>query len=130
MSVNVDQLAATAGSLAAVFAVGGAGMAWIGRHLARRVALTAKGVTADAITESTTTLLERMDTSDAALATQLSELQRRAEDDRLEMARQFGGNGNGMRQAIDGVSNLVSQTAERISNLEGKFAQHIAEGRS
>ena len=48
---------------------------------------------------------------------------------------QFGGNGGGMREAInniatkqDKIETRVDKISEDVANLKGKFSQHIEEG--
>ena len=42
-----------------------------------------------------------------------------------ELARQFGGNSNGIRQAIDGVRDDIGETKESVARLEGRFDEHV-----
>lgn len=59
---------------------------------------------------------QRFDSSDSAKR----EISNRQNDMALELAKQFGGNGNGMRQAINDLT-------VNMGRLEGRFDQHVKE---
>lgn len=71
--------------------------------------------------------IARIDESDHATRVQIAEvkasvakLAERAEKADLNMAVQFGGNGGGIRQAIN-------EHGQQIANLVGRFDQHLTE---
>jgi hypothetical protein len=118
--VNLEQMAATVASIAIT---GGFVLTiWsrVGVRNAKRIEEKVRKVTAEAITKSTNAVMERIDDSDKKTAEQLDDLHRRSEEDRIEMAKQFGGNSDGARQAIDKLS-------ESVHRLSGSFEQHIRE---
>lgn len=71
--------------------------------------------------------LARIDKSDELTAAAISKLEEsvkvlhdNAAAAELEMARQFGGNGGGIREAINTINS-------NVSNLTGRFDQHLSE---
>jgi membrane-associated HD superfamily phosphohydrolase len=139
MSVNVAQLAATASSVAGVLLVAGTAFAWVARrHERRTLDIAEKAATAaaqetakaaaEALTAATATITDRIEASDVETKKQIDELRRRSEEDRLEMAKQFGGNGGGMREAINKVAGSIVPVVAKVENLTGRFEQHLAEG--
>lgn len=85
---------------------------------------------ADLVTQTSaikTDMIARVDESDrridqrlSAVAESVEKLRTKAEATDLRFAREFGGNGNGIRQT-------VNETAQHIANLAGRFEQHLAE---
>jgi hypothetical protein len=72
-------------------------------------------------------MIARVDESDKATKEQISEVkddikavQKKATETDLNLARQFGGNGGGIRQAQNEMSTA-------IANLAGRFDQHLTE---
>lgn len=79
-------------------------------------------------------MLARIDKSDERVAVDLAEikanveaLRARAEQADLKMAVQFGGNGGGIREAVNKVAALAERHSEQIAALGGQFGQHLVE---
>lgn len=144
MSVNASQLIATASAVVGITAA--ATTVWwytLGRRLSARkeAALATAATAAAAELESTvqrivTTavadvkvdMIARVDQSDTATAEKLAEVKAkletvdiRAQRTEISLATQFGGNGGGIRQAINELGTTVA-------NLDGRFRQHLLEG--
>ena len=108
MSLLISICAGAGGAATAATAVG-----LFLRGVVRR---QANEVVAPAIAELKTTIEARFDKNDAATKTAAD----KAASLELELARQFGGNSGGMRQAIN-------ETRQDIAVLKGAFDQHIKE---
>ena len=79
-------------------------------------------------------MIERIDKSDATtnqkfneLRTSVETLRSRAEATDLKMAVQFGGNGGGIREAINKLTDVSQAHTEQIARVAGKFDQHLVE---
>jgi hypothetical protein len=118
--INFEQVVATAASIAIVGGFMAAIWSRVNVRNAERIEDKVRHVTADAIAESTREITARIDASDEQTAEKLDDLHRRSEEDRIEMAKQFGGNSDGARQAINNLS-------QSVHKLSGSFEQHIRE---
>lgn len=121
--LNVIQMVATAGSLAAVAGAGATVFAWLARRSAARIEGKVRAVTAAAITESTKTITDRIDKSDEVVNRRIDVLDERGRntDDKLTRVElQFGPNGGGLRQTVDTIKSA-------IANLDGRFTQHVVD---
>lgn len=114
------QVIASVSAIAITLGVLGGGLSWLGHRVARSVARSMQAIAKHEMAEATAKITKRIDDSDDLTAKQLAEIKATAETDRLEMARQFGGNGGGMREAINGLSS-------QMQHLAGRFEQHLAE---
>lgn len=136
--IHWQQLIATVATLATI-AAGGAAIYYPFRRrrderLAARVAerdialrATIAGEFARQTEQVKTDMLARIDQSDLATSAQVAEVKESvlvlAERQRLSdlaMATQFGGNGGGIRQAIN-------EHGQQLAALVGRFEQHLAE---
>jgi hypothetical protein len=131
MLVHVGQLAATVGSTAGLLiAATAAAQPWFTRREVRRQEAIKHGIeeiVTAAVADVKTDMIERVDKSDEATKEQIGEVkadikavQKKATETDLNLARQFGGNGGGIRQAQNEMSTA-------IANLAGRFDQHLTE---
>lgn len=99
---------------AALVLAGGAGYSF--RHLGRVFRHAVGEVVVAKLTDFKVELDKRFDHNDG----ETEAAKALAADLKLELAKQFGGNGNGIRQAVNGLSTDVAA-------LEGAFKQHVTE---
>ena len=131
MSVNLGQLIATAGACAAM-AGAGAAIWWplSAKREKRREAVIKLGIqeiVTSAVAEVKVDMLARVDKSDLAtekrfdgVKADLKDLTEKVHVIEVANATQYGGNGGGMRQAIN-------EQGQNIAELAGQFKQHIIE---
>lgn len=115
MSLFLEICAAAGGAVTAATGVG-----LILRGSVRR---SATDVVAPAIKALEDKLDKRFDKNDEAT----KEVAKKTNDLELRLAREFGGNSGGIRQAVNEVKGDVSDMVKDIATLQGKFAQHIQE---
>lgn len=145
MTIHWAQVAATTSSLAGIVAVGGAiYYPYRKRRDDRLAAKTAardaelKRTVREAITGATEQIkvdtIARIDASDERVDRRLTEikgsvekLRERAEQTDIRMAVQFGGNGGGIREAINKQADALTEHGERIARVAGQFEQHLKE---
>lgn len=118
--VHWVQFATTCGSFAAVAAaVSAIYFPWSSRREARRTAALAATVQS-AVAEIKVDMIARVDKSDRKTKRQLAELRANGAATDMQLATQFGGNGGGMREAIN-------KQGEALAALAGRFDQHVTE---
>jgi len=123
--INIAQAVLTSGSgVGAVSIIG----AFVGKVVSRSFKSTATEAVAVALKEVTDALTSRIDASDVktdelrkSVDGKLDKIRETVQAQALEQARQFGGNGGGMRQALN-------EHGQSIANLAGQFEQHLRQG--
>jgi hypothetical protein len=110
----------------------------VGAHLIKKRTAAFRRVVKDIVTEVTGELrsevMARIDESDHKTKRSVDELKasveaikEKAHETDLKMAVQFGGNGGGIRQAINEQSQAVNEQGLAIAQLTGRFDQHLQE---
>jgi gas vesicle protein len=109
--VSIDWV--NAGIIAGGFTGVGAGLlSAVARHQTRAT----REIATHAIRDAMRPVIERLD-----------RLQERAETDRLHMAREFGGNSNGLRQTVNAIRDDLTEAREDIAATRAAFEQHMKE---
>jgi methyl-accepting chemotaxis protein len=123
--INFAQAVVTSGSAVVAFSIIGA---FVSKLISRSFKDTATETVAAALKIATEALTERIDASDTktdelrkSVDEKLDKIKETVQAQAVEQARQFGGNGGGMRQALN-------EHGAAIANLAGQFEQHLRQG--
>jgi hypothetical protein len=96
----------------------------VGRHLVRIFKRAILDIVEHALGVVRNEFASRFDDNDAASKAAAA----LAGDVRLEFVKQFGGNSNGIRQAVNAIAADVTVVRSDVANLRGAFEQHVKEG--